>query len=125
MLFMCYVLDPNGDVAKTQVVGLVAGLLTTLLIFSAIIIAAFIICRRRSQRKRLAMTKMAQCNEMGMYSDDPPDVNYDDMKLELCLHRGRFGDVSYSCIRSLSWPEKYSMMLEYFAADWSTLQLMF
>lgn len=29
-----------------------------------------------------------------MYSYEPPLVNYDDMTLEVCLHRGRFGDVS-------------------------------
>ena len=93
---LCHViLGSDEDNSNTNAVIIVASILTPLLVISLIIVAVFYVCRRHRQRKEIALqSKIAQYNEMRMYSNEPPDVNYDDMKLEVCLHRGRFGDVS-------------------------------
>lgn len=50
--------------------------------------------RRRERARRELQLKMSPYNyDMAMYSAEPPLVNVADLKLDTCIHRGRFGDV--------------------------------
>lgn len=86
----------DADPAITRIVTLIAGIVTPIFILSLIIVVGFYIIRKRNQQKQLALqNKVDQYNyDMRMYSPDPPLVNFDDMVMGTCIHRGRFGDVS-------------------------------
>jgi len=77
------------------------------LIFLGVIsIIVFYQYRKKALDKRANQLKIEQYNyDMRMYNEEPPVVNYDDLKLEQCLHRGRFGEVRITFFFYLgTWP---------------------
>lgn len=72
----------------------------TMVLLAALIVTLFYVCRKRQLQKAELKLKLKQQYdyEMRLCTDEPPPVCYDDLKLELCLHKGRFGDVSYRMV---------------------------
>ena len=93
--FIYYLDQEKGDTTKTTII--IVALIAILLLVSVVVTIIYYIYRKRRQADEKALQlKMDQYNyDMRIYSDEPPVVNYDDMTMGSCIHRGRFGDVSY------------------------------
>ncbi|XP_067937083.1 activin receptor type-2A-like [Watersipora subatra] len=74
----------------------IAVVIVVLLSFGSVIgvICFFVLRRNRQSKEKALQRKMDRYNyDMRIYSTEPPVVNYDDLVMGACLHRGRFGDV--------------------------------